>query len=67
VFNRLNDWVSKPQTKKAPGLGLHWLKRLAERMKGYVGFDSGPEFGTTFWVNMPISPQNRMDLEFEED
>jgi PAS domain S-box-containing protein len=49
------------------GVGLTLVKRLVERMNGSVGFDSGPEYGTTFWVNLPLSPKEQMDLELDDD
>ena len=47
------------------GVGLTLVKRLVERMNGHVGFDSGPDYGTTFWVTLPLSPKNQLDLQLE--
>jgi PAS domain S-box-containing protein len=38
------------------GIGLAISKRLAELMKGSVGFTSEAETGSEFWVEMPIDP-----------
>lgn len=35
------------------GIGLMISKRLAELMRGRVGFRSTPEVGSTFWIELP--------------
>jgi signal transduction histidine kinase len=47
------------------GVGLTLVKRLVERMNGHISFDSGPDYGTTFWVNLPLSPKQQMDLKLD--
>jgi len=36
------------------GLGLAISKRIIEAMGGEIGFNSNPEHGTTFWVELPL-------------
>ena len=36
------------------GIGLAITKRLAELMRGAVGFESKPDVGSKFWVDLPI-------------
>lgn len=36
------------------GIGLAITKRLAELMHGAVGFESKPDVGSKFWVDLPI-------------
>ncbi len=36
------------------GLGLNIVKRYVELMEGDIRFESVPERGTTFWVNIPL-------------
>ena len=42
------------------GLGLAWLglglaltKRIVEDHGGAIGYDRGPDKGTTFWIELP--------------
>lgn len=48
------------------GVGLTLAKRLVERMNRHVEFDSGPDYGTTFWVNFPLSSKKQLDSELED-
>jgi signal transduction histidine kinase/DNA-binding response OmpR family regulator len=36
------------------GLGLAISKRIIEAIGGEIGFNSNPEHGTTFWVELPL-------------
>jgi len=44
------------------GIGLTITRRLAELMKGKVGFSSEVDRGSEFWVEMPIHRQVTADL-----
>jgi len=36
------------------GLGLFTCKQIVEQMKGWIGFESEYEKGSTFWFEIPI-------------
>jgi PAS domain S-box-containing protein len=48
VFQRLHTPDKYPGT----GIGLAMVKKAIERMKGRAGFDSKPECGSTFWIEL---------------
>jgi signal transduction histidine kinase len=52
IFERLNPIEAYPGT----GVGLAIVKKAVERMKGALGLDSEPGHGSTFWIDLPISP-----------
>jgi len=45
--------ASDTRQKGGTGLGLSIAKALVEQMKGGIGFDSSPQSGTTFFVDLP--------------
>ena len=50
-FQQLED----ARFRGGTGLGLAICRRLAELMKGRVGYDSEPGEGATFWAEVPVS------------
>jgi signal transduction histidine kinase/ActR/RegA family two-component response regulator len=44
------------------GIGLSITKRLAELMRGSVGFRSTPSQGSEFWVDMPIHTSDPLSV-----
>ena len=67
VFHAFEKLGLESSTVSGAGVGLTLVKRLVERMNGHVGFDSGQDYGTTFWVNLPISPNQQLDLQLEDE
>jgi PAS domain S-box-containing protein len=51
LFQRLHSSGEYPGT----GLGLAIVRKGAERMGGRVGFESAPDQGSTFWIDLPPS------------
>jgi len=49
-FNRLGLEASNI---RGTGIGLTIVKQLTERMNGTVGFESTPDVGSTFWIELP--------------
>ncbi len=47
------------------GMGLAIAKRLTELMGGRIGFDSEPDHGSTFWIDL-VSPENYTPAAREE-
>ena len=44
------------------GIGLSITKRLAELMGGSVGFESAPDVGSVFWVELPLQRSSQVPL-----
>ncbi|MBK8160087.1 MAG: PAS domain S-box protein [Rhodospirillaceae bacterium] len=51
-FNRLG---AEMLAVEGTGIGLSISKRLTELMNGKIGFKSGLDQGSTFWVDLPIA------------
>jgi len=58
VFGRFNQVKhSSSQASGGSGLGMHIAKLLIERMGGSISYESRLGLGTTFRIDIPISPQ----------
>ena len=57
IFQKFGQ-VGSPLTRQSTGtgLGLAISKELADMLAGSVGFDSKPDTGTTFWLDIPLNP-----------
>ena len=42
-------------TIQGAGLGLAMAKRLTERMRGHIGYESTEGIGSTFWIELPLA------------
>ena len=42
---------------KGTGIGLVLSRELAEMMNGRIDFNSDPDIGSTFWIELPFSPE----------
>jgi signal transduction histidine kinase/CheY-like chemotaxis protein len=57
VFEPFNRLGVKLTREEGTGLGLTISRRLVEAMNGTIGFDSVPEQGSRFWVEMPVASE----------
>ena len=58
LFQSFEQADNSPTRKHGgTGLGLAISKELIERMGGTIGFVSGPQRGSTFWIELPLHHQ----------
>jgi signal transduction histidine kinase len=57
VFQKFGQ-IGSPLTRQSTGtgLGLAISRELADMLAGEVGFESRPDIGSTFWLNIPFAP-----------
>jgi len=57
IFQKFGQ-IGSPLTRQAggTGLGLAISKELADMLAGKVGFESRPDKGSTFWLDIPLTP-----------
>lgn len=48
--------ASEQQRKPGSGLGLRFVKTVAQRHEGRVGVSSAPGHGSRFWIDLPLAP-----------
>ena len=58
--------AEKTQTEGA-GLGLAIVKKIAEAMGGSVGVESMIGQGSTFWIDLPVSGNQKSRMEQKDD
>ena len=54
-YSRAVDGVAPPKPGST-GLGLYFVRLVAEKHGGRAGVDSTPGAGATFWVELPLQP-----------
>ncbi|WP_342113792.1 hybrid sensor histidine kinase/response regulator [Pseudoduganella sp. OTU4001] len=52
-FNRL----ARDEAEEGSGLGLALTRRVVEAMQGFVGVESKPGQGSTFWIELQLAPE----------
>ncbi len=57
IFQKFGQ-VGSPLTRQSSGtgLGLAISRELADMLAGQVGFESQPDKGSTFWLDIPLTP-----------
>lgn len=63
-FDRLG--VESTRSIEGTGIGLTVTKKLVEKMKGRIGFESQEGAGSTFWVEIPLAMEQKQ-LLWNED
>jgi signal transduction histidine kinase len=56
IFQKFGQ-IGSPLTRQSTGtgLGLAISKELADMLAGRVGFESQPDKGTSFWLDIPLT------------
>jgi len=62
-FNRLG---AEGSAIEGTGIGLTIAKQLVELMGGHIGFDSKPDVGSTFWVELPLEGESPPQVMAQE-
>jgi len=62
-FNRLG---AEGSAIEGTGIGLTIAKQLVELMGGHIGFDSEPDVGSTFWVELPLQGESPPQVMAQE-
>lgn len=58
IFQRFYQGTNTTSNSSGYGIGLNMAKEYCELMQGKIWFDSEVGKGTTFFVEIPITPQN---------
>jgi PAS domain S-box-containing protein len=56
IFQKFTQARTTDPKRKGTGLGLSISKAIVEKLKGRIGFETGPASGTTFYFDLPELP-----------
>jgi signal transduction histidine kinase len=56
LFQRHMRLDTQPSRTAGFGLGLYFVRLVAEKLGGSVGVESAPGAGATFWMRLPLEP-----------
>ena len=62
VFGAFNRLGQEQSDIEGTGIGLVVTKNIIEMMGGTIGFDSVEEQGSTFWIEIPLGNETKIDL-----
>jgi signal transduction histidine kinase len=68
IFQKFGQ-IGSPLTRSAggTGLGLAISKELADMLAGRVGFESRHDKGSTFWLDIPLTPAKESSADHQAD
>jgi CheY-like chemotaxis protein len=68
VFQPFNRLGAEQRAIEGTGIGLAISHRLASLMQGQLSFESEPDHGSTFWIELPTAgPPERVAAEMEAE
>lgn len=65
VFEPFNRLGAETSAVEGTGIGLTISRQLVQLMEGNIGFESTPDEGTTFWIELPVTTMPVLSDEAE--